>query len=71
LINFIDEGPADEIPVRLAINEFDPKLRNSVNFSDPECVKAMMTPFGLEELRCVVEYEMMNLQILIGAVRTN
>lgn len=30
-----------------------------------------MTPFGLEELRCVVEYEMMNLQILIVAVRTN
>jgi len=70
-INFIDDGPGDEIKIKLAINEFDPKLRSCVNFSDPECVKAMMMPTGVEELRAVVQYEVMNLQALIVGTRIN
>ena len=31
----------------------------------------MITPMGLEELRAVVQYEVMNLQALIVGVRTN
>jgi hypothetical protein len=27
-INFIEDGPADDIKIKLAINEFDPKLRS-------------------------------------------
>ena len=70
-INFIDDGPGDDINIKLAINEFDPKLRSCVNFSDPECVKAMMIPMGLEELRAVVQYEVMNLQAMIVGTRIN
>lgn len=60
-INFIDEGPASGINIKLAINEFDPTLRSHLNFSDPEAFKAMICPLGLEELRVVVLYELMNL----------
>jgi len=61
LINFIDEGPASDIKVGLAINEFDESLRSSINLSDPECFKALILPLGLEELRAVLAYEVMNL----------
>jgi hypothetical protein len=51
----VEDGPGDEVNMKcLAINEFDPKLRSSVHFGDPECIKAMMLPLGLEELRAVV-----------------
>jgi hypothetical protein len=70
-VNFIDEGPGDDYEIKLAINEFDRKLRSCVNFSDPECFKAMILPLGLEELRAVVQYEVVNLQALIVAVKTN
>ena len=70
-INFVDEGPANEIPIKLAINEYSKSLRSCVNFSDPECFKALILPLGLEELRAVVAYEVMNLQGLIVAIKTN
>ena len=70
-MNFIEDGPASEVGIKLAINEFDRKLRSSINFSDPECFKAMVLPLGLEELRIIVHYELMNLQALIVATRTN
>lgn len=46
-VNFIDEGPTDDIDIKLAINEFDKKLRSCLNFSDPECFKCMVLPLGL------------------------
>jgi hypothetical protein len=70
-VNFIDEGPNDDHEIKLAINEFDRKLRSCINFMDPECFKALILPLGLEELRTVVQYEVMNLQALIVGVRTN
>jgi hypothetical protein len=50
-IDFVEDGPGDDVKINIAINEFDPKLRSALNFMDPECVKAMMLPMGLEELR--------------------
>ena len=60
-VNFIEEGPASDLEIKLAINEFDQQLRSAVNFSDPECFKALILPLGLEELRAVTAYEIMNL----------
>ena len=70
-VNFIDDGPASELHLKLAVNEFDPSLRSALNFADPECFKALILPLGLEELRAVVQYEVMNLQALIVATETN
>lgn len=70
-LNFVDEGPASDIRIGLAICEFDATLKSSLNFSDPECFKALVLPLGLEELRAIVAYEVMHLQLLIVATRTN
>lgn len=70
-VDFIEEGPGNMMEMKLTINEFDQKLRSSVNFTDPDCFKSLILPLGLEELRVVVQYEVMNLQCLIVAVRTN
>jgi len=70
-VNFVDEGPGTGIEIPLAINEFDSSLRSHVNFSDPDSFKMMLCPTGLEELRLVLIYELMNLQTLIVATKTN
>lgn len=59
------------IPTELSIKEFDPTLTATLNFSDPEAFKALVCPLGLEELRAVVMYEVMNLHGLVVAVRHN
>lgn len=51
--------------------EFDPSMIACLNFSDPEAFKALLCPLGLEELRVVYRYELMNLNLIIVAVRTN
>jgi hypothetical protein len=70
-VNFVDEGPGSGIEVPFAINEFDPSLRSHLNFSDPDSFKMMICPTGLEELRVTLLYELMNLQTLIVATKTN
>lgn len=70
-VNFIEDGPGNDVPIKLAINEYSKSLRSCINFTDPECFKAMILPLGLEELRAVVAYELMNLQGLVVAVKTN
>lgn len=67
----MEDGPADDLKINLSINEFDPKIRSSLNFMDPECFKAMILPMGLEEFRTVVQYEIMNLQALIIGTKIN
>ena len=46
-------------------------MTSTINFADPEAYKALLCPVGLEELRLVYRYELMNLNMLIVAVRTN
>jgi len=55
----------------LAISEFDKTLASWINFRDPLWLQAMVTGTGLEELRAVVHYQMMHMQVLIVGVRTN
>ena len=70
--NFVDSGPGHKslYQTNLAINEFDPSMLACVNFADPESFKALLCPLGLEELRVVFRYELVNLNLLIVAVRT-
>jgi hypothetical protein len=70
-VNFIQDGPASDLKICLAIDEFDSKLRSTINFTDSECFKALILPLGLEELRAIAAYEIMNLQTLILATRMN
>lgn len=59
------------VQTELSINEFDPSLVAVLNFADPEAFKALVCPLGLEEFRTVVRYEVLNLQLLVVAVRHN
>ena len=67
----MDDGPVGVIDTELAIKEFDPTLASALNFANPEAFKALVCPLGLEELRTVVRYELLNLQMLIVATRHN
>lgn len=71
--NFVDQGPGHEttVPLELSIKEFDPTMLTVINFGDPEAFKAMIAPLGVEEMRIVTRYELMNLQCLILGVRHN
>jgi len=71
--NFVDYGPGHKTayPTNLAISEFDPTMLSCINFADPEAFKALLCPLGLEELRAVYRYELVNLNLIIVAVRTN
>ena len=71
--NFVDSGPGLQTayPTNLSIMEFDPSMTACLNFSDPEAFKALLCPLGLEELRIVYRYELVNLNMLIVATRTN
>lgn len=46
-------------------------MKTVINFAEPESFKAVICPLGLEELRSVVYYELVNLFLLITAVRHN
>ena len=59
------------VPSSLSIREFDDTLTTNCNFSDPDAFKALITPLGLEELRTIVRYELMNLHLLIIGTRHN
>ena len=56
LINYIDEGPAHQIEIGLAIKEFDPKILSNLNFRAPDSFKLCITTSGLEEVRAVLRY---------------
>ena len=61
--NFVDTGPGMNtfVKTELSVKEFDPSLTSILNFADPDAFKALVCPLGLEELRVVVRYELMNL----------
>ena len=70
-INFIDEGPMTGVETYLAITEFDKSLASWINFRDPLWFKSLITGWGLEELRAVVHYQIMHMQVLKIGVRLN
>lgn len=70
-INFVDDGPASLIQIELAVNEIDPVMASNMNFRNQDAFKMMITNSGLEEVRMVLHYQMMQKQALIVATRCN
>jgi len=70
-INFVDDGPASMIEIELAVNEIDPVMASNMNFRNQDAFKMMITNSGLEEVRMVLHYQMMQKQALIVATRSN
>ena len=55
----------------LAITEFDKSMISWINFRDPLCFQTLIWSCGLEELRAVIHYQIMHMQVLIIGVRLN
>lgn len=70
-LSFLDDGPASMLEIELAINEIDPVIASNLNFRSADAFKMMITPSGLEEVRAILHYQMMQKQALIVATRTN
>ena len=71
LINFCDEGPSHHLDIGFDIKEWDPKLLSNVNFRAPDAWKLCITTAGLEEVRAVLRYQLMQKHLLITATRVN
>lgn len=59
------------IEIELAINEIDPTMASNLNFRNQDAFKMMITNSGLEEVRMILHYQMMQKQALIVATRLN
>lgn len=70
-INFFDEGTSHTIQIGLAAREFDPCLLSNLNFRNPDTFKINITDAGLEEVRAVLMYQMLQKHLLIVATRMN
>lgn len=71
IINFFDEGPSHKISIGLAVREYDPCLLSNFNFRNPDSFKLNITSAGLEEVRAVLIYQLLQKHLLIVATRLN
>ncbi len=71
LINYFEDGTSHSIKIGLAVNEFDPTLLANFNFRNPDTFKLNITTAGLEEVRAILMYQLLQKHLLIVATRTN
>ena len=71
LINFFEEGTSHSVKIGLAVREYDPSLLANFNFRNPDTFKLNITDAGLEEVRAVLTYQLLQKHLLIVATRTN
>ena len=70
-MNFLDEGPSHNTHIDLAIREFDPTLLSNFNFRNPDTFKLNITDAGLEEVRAILMYQLLQKHLLIVGTRLN
>ena len=58
-VNFVDTNDGSKMTFDLAFREFDGTLKSCLDFKSDSCVKGLMTDIGVEELRAVLHYQMM------------
>ena len=71
LINYFDEGTSHTVEIGLAAREFDPCLLSNFNFRNPDTFKLNITDAGLEEVRAVLMYQLLQKNLLVVATRMN
>ena len=70
-MNLVDVNDGSLIEFDLPFREFDNTLRASLDIRRESCIKALMTDLGVEELRAILHYQMMQQQLLHVAVTVN
>ena len=67
----IDMNDGSKIDFDLPFREFDISLRACLDFRSESCIKALFTDLGVEELRAILHYQIMQQQILHIAIMIN
>jgi len=70
-MNLVDLNDGSCLDLDLPFREFDNTLKANLDFRSESCIKALMTDLGVEELRAVLHYQMMQLQLLNIGVKIN
>lgn len=71
MVNFIDHGCGHMYNIDLAIKEFDPAILSNFNFRNPDAFKINILTSGLEEVRAILQYQLLQKHLLIVATRAN
>lgn len=71
LINYFDDGPSHSTSINLAVREFDKALLSNFNFRNPDSLTLNITDAGLEEVRAILMYQLLQKNLLIVATRIN
>lgn len=58
-INIVDSNHGKNKAYELPFMEFDNNLCANLDFKSPSCIKALMTDLGVEELRGILKYQIM------------
>ena len=56
---------------KLSFMEFDSELQANLDLKSDSCIKALMTDLGVEEMRAILHYQVMQQQLLTIAVINN
>lgn len=70
-MNYVDSGKGNDLVLSLSIKEFDPSMLSHLNFAHGQSFKVLITELGVEELRAVLHYQMMQHQLLNIAIEKN
>ena len=70
-MNLVDLNDGSKLTFDLPFREFDGTLRANLDFKSESCIKALFTNLGVEELRAVLHYQIMQQQLLHVAVVMN
>lgn len=70
-INYFDDGTSHSVKIGLAAREYDPNLLSNFNFRNPDTFKFNITDAGLEEVRAVLTYQLLQKHLLVVATRLN
>ena len=69
--NLVDMNDGKNKHFKLSFMEFDEELRANLDLKSESCIKALMTDLGVEEMRAILHYQVMQQQLLKIAVISN
>ena len=71
MVNYVDHGPSHGERIGLAVREFDHALMSNLNFRNPDSFRINILTAGLEEVRAILHYQILQKHLLIVATKTN
>ncbi len=60
-MNLVDYNDGSRLDFDFPFREFDMSLKANLDFRSESCIKALMIDLGVEDLRAILHYQMMQL----------